>query len=371
MRPLTSLLSPVAPVALAALTALGTLGPLGATGCVELASDADTDADQVASTEQAVIECDTWVCGSNSPIIDSYPFHELNARGLVNDQGFSVLSLWKANVNYQLYVEHGRIIGRLGLAQITGAGLVGSEIRLRRGIQTFAIRVTAVGQVQTFARLAGSPRMLETYQLDTAEIFAGSPPTGWHSLCSNKPSRENPDVLDMNPAHALVFEGERIDAASKTIAPVLDLNWFNIGCAGHALAKMAINAQTEAAAQTYGFSTTILDRQAFLKMLTADYCGTGRTFTISGQPLQWMDWRGYTQYVASPADLHLEARWTPNGAACINTPRVIAHPSAAAQQALGNTVAWDIIAECGYVPPACNGSVSDLDGKLLVSANPL
>lgn len=340
---------------------------LGAASCVELASDGD----QVASTEQAVIECDTWICGSNSPIINSLHFHELNTRGLVNEQGFSVIALRQGGLSYQLSVEQGRIIGRSGSLQIQGAALVGSEIRLRYGAQIFAIRITQIGQVQTFARLAGSPRTLETYQLDTAEIINGAPPTGWRNLCSNPPTRDNPDVMGMNVAHALVFEGERINAKAKTISTALDTTWFNIGCTGHALAKMAVNGQTEAAKTAFGFNTSILDRQAFLKMVTADYCGKGKSFTISGQPLQWMDWRGYTQYTVSPLSLEIEARWNPNGATCLNTPRVIANPSLLAQQILGNNVAWDIAVECGYIPPACNGSVTDLDSKLFVSANPL
>ena len=349
------------------LASLLPLVTFGALGCVELTAE-----EQVSSTEQAINECDTWVCGSNSPVIDSLYFHELNTRGLPNNKGFVVTSLRKGSIDYQLDVEHGKLIGRQGASLISGPALVGAEIRLHLGAKTFAIRITQVGWVQTFAKIPGSVSVLETYQLDTAEIFAGgAPPTGWRNLCSQPPSRENPDVLGMNVAHAVLFEGERVDAATKTISTALDPAWFNIGCTGHALAKMAVNGQTEVAHQLFGFNTSILERQTFLKMVTADYCGTGRTFTISGQPLQWMDWRGYTQYVSSPASLQIEARWNPNGATCINTPRVIANPSALAQQVLGNSVALDILTECGYVPPACNGPVNDLDGKLLMSANPL
>jgi hypothetical protein len=339
-----------------------------ALGCVEPPAD-----DQVASTEQAINGCDTWICGSNSPVIDTLFFHELNTRGLANAQGFVVTSLRQSGLDYTLYVERGKIIGRIGsLIQIQGAALVGAEIRLRLGARVFAIRITAVGSVQTFARLGGTTRTLETYQLDTAEIVSIAPPTGWINLCSNPPSRDNPDVQGVNVFQALVFEGERIDAQHKTIGTTLDASWFNIGCAGHALAKMAVNAETEAARQAFGFQTTISDRQTFLKMVSGDYCGKGTAFTVSGQPLQWKDWHGYTNYVTSPLNLAIEARWSPSGAVCLNTPRVLANPTPLGASTFNfNTFMSDINTECGGALPACGGSVTDLGSLLFMSANPI
>jgi hypothetical protein len=236
----------------------------------------------------------------------------------------------------------------------------------------FVIKISEIGTVQTFARLLGAPRTLETYRLEGADFTNG--PTDFRNLCANTPSRYNPDVLGMNVAHALVFEGERIDKDAKTIDPVLDPTWFNIGCAGHALAKLAINAQTEAAHLAFGFTTTIPERQAFLKMLVADYCGTGTPFTVSGQPLQWMDWRGYTQYVSSPANLALEARWSANGAVCLNTPRVNANPTSLGTSTFGTPLqlAIAIWTACGNaMPPPCDGTVTSLGSLPLNSANPL
>lgn len=340
----------------------------GALGCVDLPAD-DAGA-PVGTTEQALIDCATWVCGSNSPVISGLSFHELNTRGLANAEGFSVIGLVQGGLGYQLVVEAGRIYGRSGSLQLSGQELVGSQIWLRLGAKVFAIRITAVGSVKTFARLGGAQGTLETYQLDTAELAGGAPATDWRNLCSNPPRRDNLDVMGMNTVQAVVFEGERIDKTTKTISTALDTSWFNIGCAGHALAKLAANGFTESARLAFGFNTSILDRQAFLRMLIADYCGTGRPFTVSGQPLQWMDWRGYTQYAISPANLELEARWTATGAACVNTPRVLANPSQLALQTLGNNVGWDILVECGRIPPACNGQVTDLAGALVGSANP-
>jgi hypothetical protein len=352
---------------LAARLSLLPLLAAGTLGCAAFSED------QLATTEQAFIDCDPWICGSNSPIIDTYRFHELNTRGVANAEGFAVVSLRQGSMSYQLSVERGRIIGRAGSLQIQGAALQGAQIWLRHHPtgRIFPILINRVGTVQTFARLGGTPRLLETYELEWAYWNGGAPPTGWRNICSNIPTRDNPDVLGMNVSHALVFEGERIDRDAKTIDATLDSTWFNIGCAGHALAKLAINGHTEAARLAYGFQTTILERQAFLKMLAGAYCDNGMVFTVAGQPLQWMDWHGYTQYTMAPINLELEARWGPDGATCLNTPRVDANPTALGDAIfpLPGGVKAEILATCDI--PACPFGPTFLDGKTLVSANPL
>src|SRR6185436_6352787 len=113
---------------------------LGA-GCVELPDES------LGATEQAVIDCQPWICGSNSPVIATYPFHELNINGLANDKGFQVISLDKAGIHYHLSVELGKIVGRYGSLEIRDAALQGAQIRLRRGAQLFAIQISGVGSV--------------------------------------------------------------------------------------------------------------------------------------------------------------------------------------------------------------------------------
>ncbi len=346
------------------LASLMTLLAAGLVGCAEI-PDAE-----LGTTEQAVIDCDEWMCGSNSPIIDTLRFHELNVNGLPNAQGFLVQSLWRGGVHFALEVDRGRIRGRSGAVTIQGPQLVGSQLRLRRGAKTYGIRITAVTTIPTFAKLGGVPRTVETYQLDVSELLGDQPLHEWRNVCSTIPARDNPDLLGMNNVHALVFEGERINAATKTISPVLDPTWFNIGCAGHAIAKLAINAQTEAARAAFGFATTILERQAFLKMVTGDYCGSGKSFTVVGQPLEWMDHHGYTKYVSPLPELQLEARWTAAGAVCLNTPRVDANPSQLGDAAFPGGVKAAVNAACGGRPP-CPFGAAFLDGKLVLSSNPL
>ena len=63
-------------------------------------------------------------------------------------------------------------------------------------------------------------------------------------------------------------------------------------------------------------------RQATLKMITADYCGGGQSYTANGTPVVWRNRAG----TVDSTDLHtpdaVEAVWTAGGALCLDTPRI-------------------------------------------------
>jgi hypothetical protein len=132
---------------------------------------------------------------------------------------------------------------------------------------------------------------------------------------------------------ALVFRGDRYNTVAKTVsAAAPDDGWFNLACAGTAMAKMHLLRHTAAGGLTHGAEThptTIPQRQAMLKMLTADYCGDGRSFTVNGHPLVYGDVRGWYPWAPRPPlDLEdpaqvasFEAIWTENGAVCLDQPR--------------------------------------------------
>lgn len=99
-----------------------------------------------------------------------------------------------------------------------------------------------------------------------------------------------------------------------------------------------------------------------VRMVRADYCATGDSFTEVGQELTMLDKYGYNNLVPSK----LESIWTEDGAACVYRPRLESRwPSAA-----------DVIAECealgGKIPAECDGSetLASVPGALALSANP-
>jgi hypothetical protein len=117
---------------------------------------------------------------------------------------------------------------------------------------------------------------------------------------------------------AILFSGERYDAVRKTVTatgPATD-GWVNIACATTVLAKLLLERHTEASQDV---PTTRDERQAMLKMFTADVCGDGTSFTVHGQPLFWADAKGITRLPNAPS--RLEAVWDESGAVCLEHAR--------------------------------------------------
>ena len=129
---------------------------------------------------------------------------------------------------------------------------------------------------------------------------------------------------------AITFEGDHYDAEHKQVWETEPKEgWFNFACAGTAVAKMHMLRHTRAGSivpSGPAKATSLLQRTAMLKAITADYCGDGTAWTGDGTPLQWTDSGRW--FPTPPLNLaameHLgliEAVWGPDGALCLNTPR--------------------------------------------------
>ena len=338
----------------------------------------EDDAPVAVQASESLGDCDAFMCGTNSPQIAEFGFWDLNLppafgfAGAPNNVGMQLVFFVQGQTFYLPRVVGGRLVAvdPGGGPTLVSAGLVGGWLYLRNGTRQFQIRITEVAQVETWAhRTDGAHVMLESYRLDWTEFLNGA----WgrfRNMCKNPPGRENPDLLTMavanNNFRTLLFEGDRIDAAGKRDTGV-DTSWFNLGCAGSALAKMALTGHTEASRITHAFDTTLAERQTILKMFAADYCGSGLPFTIGGQPLAWRDDRGTMKLPAGPP-LVREARWTPNGAACLDKPRLDAHWTQAGFDAFGSDVYDQVMAVCQL--PACADTTLDTDGYHLLTATP-
>lgn len=325
------------------------------------------------------LACPIWQCGSNSPEIDGYGFHELNEQGLLNREGFWIEGFEKNGVAYRADVTNGRLRGidDAGEEVLSGTSLAGAQLRVRHnsGLR-YLVRVTAVTTAQPFwAKLAHHPT-LETYLLEWIRTHDGvhpAPRHHWRNVCSKAVADDtNPELLGMWGEHTVLFEGERIEAEPKLIEDEIDESWFNLGCAGHALAKLYLTGHTHAA-QSAGFATSIGERQAMLKMFAADYCGTGFPFTVAGVALSWKDEYGWMKH--SSRSVTLEARWSKDGPTCLETPRADANPTVESLSVFPSGVEAAIEEMCGR-PQRCseldepNEDPHDLAGSHVVSANP-
>ena len=260
-------------------------------------------------------------------------FHELNLNGLPNLVGLSIIRVERAGTPYRLEINGASIVARPSdsrLPALSGRNLVGLNLELRDSTGARSvIRIADSGSTTYWA----SPRE----------------PVPTYTLTYTSATHSNPQPLcTANGNDAILFSGDRYDAERKTVTATgaATGGWFNIACAGTALAKLHLTRHTEASQIV---KTTAIERQAMLKMFTADVCGDGTAFTVHGQPLLWADANHLTSFSARPASL--EAVWTDRGAVCLDAPR---RPELAAA----------IAARCGPLPRCTN------QRGYVISANP-
>jgi len=136
------------------------------------------------------------------------------------------------------------------------------------------------------------------------------------------------------PDERYVSGSNEVEAAPGTVT---------IACVGEAAAKMKLLDF-----HPHGHrGASPAERQATLRMVTADYCGNGHSFTVNGTPVAWRDAAGQVQPVV--AEQVMEALWDEDGARCLGTPR---HASLA-----------EIADVCGTLP-ACPDDPSEMDGAV-------
>lgn len=327
------------------------------------------------STQEAISrECPVWGCGSNSPEIDLQGFHVLSELGQANAQGFRIAWFRKywmgAHRYYRPDVDGGALIARnlgTGAAIHTGTALAGAEFRITRDgtSSSYLLQVKSVSSNKMWADPNGS-RSTPTYELrwvDESDIVTGTH-IPWVNLCSAAPPGDEDGML---PFHAVLFEDDRIDADELQVVGHTP-DTFNIGCAGHALAKQHLTGHTRAGGEILGVYASLAQRTANLKMITGDYCGNGTPLTVAGTELHWRD--RYAWFNSIRATDPVEARWTEAGATCLSKPRVDYSPSALSVEHFGSSVEDEILKACDLRrPPACTSSTSDMQGAYVLSAN--
>ncbi len=319
--------------------------------------------------------CPSFGCGSNSPVIDVFEIHELSLRpGERNLEGFALAlasgrpQIVQGQDVYELRVKDGRISGwHKGRPRLFGAALVDATIPVTRGKQRYELVIRTARDL-TFYVAPFDP--IEAYTLEWREVGRDGPTT---NLCNNRKElerqiKEDPEngqreLMGMAVGESVVFEGDRVRVAGMTMDRAADDLWFNLGCAGHTLSKLRLTHNT-----VHGQDPALVraweHRQATLKMLVADYCNTGATFTVAGQPLVWQS--PEVSFFRTPREL--EARWDHKGATCLYAPRML-FPTPLGFATFPDI--WTSLSDAGCAVPRCsNLTPADYDGALRVSANP-
>lgn len=337
---------------------------------VALALVACVDDPETALGTATQLSCPKWGCGENSPLMGPYEEHEYDASGAqVNSEGSRVVALVQGGQAYEPRIVGGsQLIGvQPDGSVISGAGLTNAYFLISTPTGPYKIIIKKVtprasSQVRFWI---GPQTQIETYEL--MYLFAGrGPATHPEPLCHNPPERDagegSPTRMWNAPLEAILYSGDRYDADEHTVTASsypASGPWFNIACAGSALAKLHLTRHTTAGSLSTHPSTAA-QRQAMLRMYVSDLCGTGASFTEQGTPLHWTNSKGWSQLTGM--EFAPEALWNENGALCLDTHR------------RGTQYMADIVAECPMLdlnpcPPTPPGGALPL-GAYLRSAVP-
>lgn len=282
-----------------------------------------TEAGSPDVTARTVTDCDTWGCGTNSPTVgDGLLFDELDSSGAPNANGLSIVgaTLGDRTTPLKLSVKRHFLTGTSLTTGATyeGHALEGTIIKLHHAtLGDYELRIARYDDT-SLGFWAGDPKFVPFYALEARR--AGDSKAQFAYACKS-------EIIE--PAwsgvehYAIIFEGDRYDPVHKTVRdsqpgdPV-----FNVACAATTPAKLHLRRHTNAGAWNIegvrAYPTTVDQRQTLLKLLTADYCGDGTSYTIQGQPLFYNDTTGWWPTETGTAP---EAIWKANGAICLDTPR--------------------------------------------------
>jgi hypothetical protein len=285
--------------------------------------------------EPIIVPCTT--CGDNARVAE-VEFHELDSSPTPrpNDQGL-VIEGWQRDADHEkltLKVEGDRLKALSNEGWLEGQQLVDT---------TFTVAVDTTGNPEA-ACAEAKHYYLHIRGYDETSAFTAfwvDPGQGriplyqfeWTAEGGNDPiplCERRDDGWGNVAGTAAIFTGDRYDLRTNTVTPrPLDDPWFTVACFGSALYKLHALRHTTASG-TSTRVTTGPQRQAYLKMLSADYCGGVYQFTRTGFRLNYVDQQGFFPDGSGLPEDHpakkpiktVEAIWNENGPVCLNDPRL-------------------------------------------------
>ncbi|PCC70240.1 ADYC domain-containing protein [Nannocystis exedens] len=276
-----------------------------------LSGCADPESEDI---EMRPYHCPIWQCGFNSAQVNGRSIRELNLDGQPNDDGVRLVGfVAPAGLpgKYRLDFDGDELIARNAAGSVLrGDQLIGATILVKKpGLLSLPLPITILDyqEIDGWAAGAGKVPAYAMLYLDLDSLF------GVRNVCAG-------DLLDVFATAATVIGGETYDLDAKTVEPGRD-RWLTIACAGSAAAKMRLmNYGPHGDFDGEGHPATVEQRQATLKMITADYCGGGDSYTRNQVALQWKNSGGT---VVSPGPWgRPEAIWGPDGALCLDATRL-------------------------------------------------
>jgi hypothetical protein len=287
------------------------LAGMSSTGCDDYAGE-DADAtDPRLQRKLGLSTCGAWRCGYNAAEINGRSLQTLHLQGLANADGVRIVGFVPPPLRfgYSLAVEGDALVAKRPGSTLAGAQLIGATILVR--VQTDLVLPVVIAGYDAVPSWADGGGTIAAYTL----LYLDPDTLVTRSVCTGTP-------LDVLTSAVTVMGGETYDEATKTVVPDQS-GWFTLACAGSAAAKMKLMGyapQTELPGTAA--PSTVAQRQATLKMITADYCGTGHSYTANGAPIVWQNQVGTVDSSDWHAPGDIEAVWTAEGASCLGATRL-------------------------------------------------
>jgi hypothetical protein len=281
--------------------------------------------------------CPSVLCGDNNGV-GNVPFYELDASMTEeNSAGLRIIDFSSPKFgSMKVRVKGDRLIGQGVNGDIEGEALVGSWFTL--SAKGGALGRLVIERYNTIDyKIAPDPS--NPVPLYSFVYYPNDIEVAPSELCRN--TLADPDYGTVKGS-AIIFSGDRYDPATLKVTETgPESPWFNIGCPGTGAMKMHLFRHTLAGGN-HAYKTKVSQRQTLLKMFGADYCGTGKNFTVDGQPIafnfdqSWLPENWGIDFT-SPDYRSPEAIWRDDGAYCLVTPR---------RAGVTPNLALDIAAEC-------------------------
>lgn len=254
--------------------------------------------------------CGWCTLTGNSPIVNGASLADINLDR-VNSNGINTSGIKVRPGNtidgmeFELDVDPvterfvGRDVKNPALTVVSGAGFLGAKIVLEMPDTGKIVHLEITAYDDNIASWADTGGTLTAYRAHYFSAGAMQP------LCPTS----NPDNQWFTLIRGETYEDNEVVARPDSVT---------LACVGEAAAKMKF--------MDYGpngnHKPSELERSATLRMITADYCGIGHSFTASGKRVAWRD-SANTVYPPFSEDV-LEAKWGLYGAVCLEQPRHVA-----------------------------------------------
>ncbi|MCY0991045.1 ADYC domain-containing protein [Nannocystis sp. ILAH1] len=254
-------------------------------------------------------------CGYNSPEINDAPFPELSLAGLPNSAGVSLVGL-RDPLESDIYPLNTDIRGELVVykgdtTQVLAGGedLVGWKLVLEKDGDEVEGTILVYNDDEPSSADEGRP--FTTYAI----WFVDPDDATTKNVCPTFWNQPSTPVLT-------VIRGETYDRENKEVDLIED-EWVTFACKDQAAFKAkAFGYEQGQIFPLTSAPATRAQQDATLKMITADYCGTGQSFTVQDWNIYWENAAGTVTPDAVMNPLHIEAVWDEFGAICVQNPRL-------------------------------------------------